>query len=137
MRTALLTVQHRPNNNKYRYMFSGADFETRSGPKIPAADQLEGEASFGFWDAYFWHSWHFEFNFNFVRTSNRFNFVRTAKISTSLEQPKYGCSNEVLFLAFLALKMAFKVNFDPTIGFLVSNMSSMPSFRSFGGLIWP
>ena len=89
---------------------------TRSGPKIPAADQLEGGASFGFWD---------------------FNFVRTAKISTSLEQPKYGCSNEVLFLAFLALKMAFKVNFDPTIGFLVSNMSSMPSFRSFGGLIWP
>ena len=33
--------------------------------------------------------------------------------------------------------MAFKVNFDPTIGFLVSNMSFMPSFRSFGGLIWP
>ena len=24
---------------------------TRSGPKIPAADQLKGEASFGFWDA--------------------------------------------------------------------------------------
>ena len=35
------------------------------------------------------------------------------------------------------LLMAFKVNFDPTIGFLVSNMSFMPSFRSFGGLIWP
>ena len=35
------------------------------------------------------------------------------------------------------LLMAFKVNFDPTIGFLMSNMSSMPSFRSFGGLIWP
>ena len=33
--------------------------------------------------------------------------------------------------------MAFKVNFDPTIGFLVSNMSYMPSFRYFGGLIWP
>ena len=58
-------------------------------------------------------------------------------VSTLLEQPKYGCSNEVLFLAFLALKMAFKVNLDPTIGFLVSNMTSMPSFRSFGGLIWP
>ena len=58
-------------------------------------------------------------------------------VSTLLEHPKYGCSHEVLFLAFLALKMAFKVNFDPTIGFLVSNMSSMPSFRSFGGLIWP
>ena len=25
-------------------------FITRSGPKIPAADQLEGEASFGFWE---------------------------------------------------------------------------------------
>ena len=64
-----------------------ANNKTRSGPKIPAADQLEGEASFGFWDAYFLHSWHFEFNFllqfsifNFVRTSSRSNFVRTSKI---------------------------------------------------------
>ena len=56
-------------------------------------------------------------------------------VSTLLEHPKYGCSHEVLFLAFLALKMAFKVNFDPTIRILMSNMSSMPSFRSFGGLI--
>ena len=90
--------------------------KTRSGPKIPAADQLEGGASLGFG----------------ISTS-----LEHPTVSTLLEHPKYGCSNEVLFLAFLALKMAFKVNFDPTIGFLVSNMSSMPSFRSFGGLIWP
>ena len=58
-------------------------------------------------------------------------------VSTLLEHPKYGCSHEVLFLAFLALKMAFKVNFDPTIGFLVSNMSYMPSFRRSVQLFWP
>ena len=33
-------------------------------------------------------------------------------VSTLLEQPKYGCSYEVLFLAFLALKMALRVNCD-------------------------
>ena len=97
---------------------------TRSGPKIPAADQLEGEASFGFLVTGFF--------FASISTS-----LEHPTISTLLEHPKYGCSNEVLFFTFLALKMAFKVNFDPTIGFLVSNMSSMPSFRSFGGLIWP
>ena len=89
---------------------------------------MEGEASFGFWDAYF-------------STHGILNSISTLlehpTVSTLLEHPKYGCSHEVLFLAFLALKMAFKVNFDPTIGFLVSNMSFMPSFRSFGGLIWP
>ena len=30
------------------------------------------------------------------------------------------------------LLMAFKVNFDPTIGFLVSNMIYIPSFRPVG-----
>ena len=84
---------------------------------------MEGEAFFGFWNAYFWHSWHFEFNFNFVRTSNRFNFVRTSKIRMFSRSS---------ILAFLALKMAFKVNFDPTIGFLVSNMIYIPSFRPVG-----
>ena len=38
--------------------------------------------------------------------------AKKAKNRTLLEHPKYGCSNEVLFLAFLALKMAFKVNSD-------------------------
>ena len=42
-----------------------------------------------------------------------------------------------LLNGLFGLLMAFKVNFDPTIGFLMSNMSSMPSFRPFGGLIWP
>ena len=63
--------------------------------------------------------------------------AKKAKNRTSLEHPYFGCSNKVLFLAFFALKMAFKVNFDPTMGFLVSNMSSMPSFRSFLGLTVP
>ena len=89
---------------------------TGSGPKIPAADQLRRELLLGFG----------------ISTS-----LEDPTVSTLLEHPKYGCSNEVLFLAFLALEMAFKVNFDPVIGFLVSHMSSMPSFRCFGGLIWP
>ena len=37
-------------------------------------------------------------------------------VSTLSEHPKYGCSDEVTFLAFLALKMAFKYNSDLKFG---------------------
>ena len=74
-------------------LLAAASFTTRSGPMIPPAGQLEGEASFGFWYAYFWHSWHFEFNFNFVRTSNHFNFVRTSKIRMFSRSSIFGLEN--------------------------------------------
>ena len=50
-------------------------------------------------------------------------------VSTLLEHPKYGCSNEVLFLAFLALKMAFKVNSDQIFEIYVVHWLCGPIFR--------
>ena len=80
---------------------------------------MEGGASFGFWD------------FNFVRTSDLFNFVRTSKIRMFSRSSIFG-----LFGLF-GLENGLEGNFDLSIGFLMANISSMPSFRSLGALICP
>ena len=58
-------------------------------------------------------------------------------VSTLSEHPKHGCSNEVLFLAFLTLKMALKVNYDLKFEICGLCLLCWYSHISHLGLFWP